>query len=225
MFFFLHSNLSTDNIISAQRWGLKTGMENYIFGLKLAQDLKNGRHTHTKNSQEYPPSPRGMKTTQINPGFQGKQRMFYCTLVKNSKEEDPYREARRFISEDTKHNCCNVGRDNSVQRWQLPRGRSKVLLKKAAMVDSGTTFYYWMMTSWALRNFLVNSLNQNNNYCTWSWQTIYFSIFLCNFHSSAAIDQLIDFIIVGRRVTIQIRRFCATLNLRYLNMIYFMSTR
>ena len=65
-----------------------------------------------------------------------------CTLVKNSKEEDPYREARRFISEDTKHNCCNVGRDNSVQRWQLPRGRSKVLLKKAAMVDSGTTFYY-----------------------------------------------------------------------------------
>ncbi|CAH3137393.1 unnamed protein product [Porites lobata] len=60
-----------------------------------------------------------------------------CTLVKNSKEEDPYREARRFISEDTKHNCCNVGRDNSVQRWQLPRGRSKVLLKKAAMADSG----------------------------------------------------------------------------------------
>ena len=65
-----------------------------------------------------------------------------CTLVKNSKEEDPYREARRFISEDTKHNWCNVGRDNSVQQWQLPRGQSKVLLKKAAMVDSGTTFYY-----------------------------------------------------------------------------------
>ena len=65
-----------------------------------------------------------------------------CTLVKNSKEEGPYREARRFISEDTKHNCCNVGRDNSVQRWQLPRGRSKVLLKKVAMADSGTTFYY-----------------------------------------------------------------------------------
>ena len=65
-----------------------------------------------------------------------------CTLVKNSKEEDPYREARRFISEDTKPNCFNVGRDNSVQRGQLPRGRSKVLFKKAAMVDSGTTFYY-----------------------------------------------------------------------------------
>ena len=65
-----------------------------------------------------------------------------CTLVKNSKEEGPYREARRFISEDTKHNCCNVGRDNSVQRRQLPRGRSKVLLKKVAMADSGTTFYY-----------------------------------------------------------------------------------
>ena len=65
-----------------------------------------------------------------------------CTLVKNSKEEDPYREARRFISEDTKHNCCNVGRDNSVQQWHLPRGQSKVLLKKAAMVDSGTTFYH-----------------------------------------------------------------------------------
>ena len=65
-----------------------------------------------------------------------------CTLVKNSKEEDPYREARRFISEDTKRNCCNVGRDNSVQRWHLPRERFKVLLKKAAMGESGTTFYY-----------------------------------------------------------------------------------
>ena len=65
-----------------------------------------------------------------------------CTLVKNSKEEDPYREARRFISEDTKRNCCNVGRDNSVQRWHLPPERSKVFLRKATMGESGTTFYY-----------------------------------------------------------------------------------
>ena len=65
-----------------------------------------------------------------------------CTLVKNSTEDDPYREARHFISEDTKRNCCNVGRDNSVQRWHLPRERSKVFLRKAAMGESGTTFYY-----------------------------------------------------------------------------------
>ena len=62
-----------------------------------------------------------------------------CTLVKNSKEDDPYREARRFVSEDTKRNCCNVGKDNSVQG---PPGRSKVLLRKADKGGSGTTFYY-----------------------------------------------------------------------------------
>ena len=48
-----------------------------------------------------------------------------CTLVENSKEDDPYREA--------------VGRDNSVQG---PPGRSKVLLRKANKGESGTTFYY-----------------------------------------------------------------------------------
>ena len=56
-----------------------------------------------------------------------------CTLVKNSKEDDPYREARRFISEDTKRNCCNVGRGNSVQG---------PLTRKADKGESGTTFYY-----------------------------------------------------------------------------------
>ena len=56
-----------------------------------------------------------------------------CTLFKNSKEDDPYREARRFISEDTKRNCCNVGRDNSVQG---------PLTRKADKGESGTTFYY-----------------------------------------------------------------------------------
>ena len=56
-----------------------------------------------------------------------------CTLVINSKEDDPYREARRFISEDTKRNCCNVGRGNSVQG---------PLTRKADKGESGTTFYY-----------------------------------------------------------------------------------
>ena len=36
----------------------KTGVENYIFGLKLGQDLENWvALTPTKNSQEYPHPP------------------------------------------------------------------------------------------------------------------------------------------------------------------------
>ena len=49
-FFCLRSNLSNDNIISAQSPGLKTGVEDNIFGLKWAE---TGRHTPTKSYQEY----------------------------------------------------------------------------------------------------------------------------------------------------------------------------
>ena len=54
--------------------------------------------------------------------------------------EDPYRKARGFINENKKRNCCNVERDKSVQKWQLPQDKPEVLIRKVA--DSGTTLYY-----------------------------------------------------------------------------------
>ena len=68
-FFCFHSNPSNDNIISAQRPGVKT-VVNFrdlvekrvwkitFFGLKLGQELENWvALTPTKNSQEYPHPP------------------------------------------------------------------------------------------------------------------------------------------------------------------------
>ena len=54
--FCLRSNLSNDNIISAKRPGLKTGMENYIFfSLKLGKDLENrAAHPHHEFLGETP---------------------------------------------------------------------------------------------------------------------------------------------------------------------------
>ena len=43
-------------------------------------------------------------------------------------------------TKDQERNCCNVGRDKSVQKWHLPQEEQKVRIKKAA--DSGTTLYY-----------------------------------------------------------------------------------
>ena len=54
--------------------------------------------------------------------------------------EDPYHKAKKFINTDTERNCCNVGRDKSVQKWQLPKDKPKVHVKKAA--DSGTILFY-----------------------------------------------------------------------------------
>ena len=54
--------------------------------------------------------------------------------------EGPYQNAKKFIKEDTKRNCCNVGRDKSVQKWHLQKDKLKVHVKKAA--DSGTILFY-----------------------------------------------------------------------------------
>ena len=54
--------------------------------------------------------------------------------------EDPYQKARKYINKNKERNCCNVERDDSVQKWQLPQDKPKVLIRKAA--DSGTTLYY-----------------------------------------------------------------------------------
>ena len=52
-FFCLRSNLSNDNIISAQRPGLKTGVEDNNFF--VWNGVRTGRHTPTKSYQEYTP--------------------------------------------------------------------------------------------------------------------------------------------------------------------------
>ena len=39
-FFCLHSNLSNDNVISAKRPGLKTDVENYIFGSEIGSGFE-----------------------------------------------------------------------------------------------------------------------------------------------------------------------------------------
>ena len=58
----------------------------------------------------------------------------------NKGKTTSYEEARDFINKDQERNCCNVGRDKSVQKWHLPQEEQKVRIKKAA--DSGTTLYY-----------------------------------------------------------------------------------
>ena len=56
-FVCLRSNpVRNDNINSAERPGLKTGAENCIFWSEIGSRFgEPGRHTPTKNSQEYPP--------------------------------------------------------------------------------------------------------------------------------------------------------------------------
>ena len=73
----LHSNLSNDNIISAKRPGLKTGMDcrglvwkrvwkTTFFGLKSGQDLENqAAHPH----QEFPGVPPPTPGLYLNPLF------------------------------------------------------------------------------------------------------------------------------------------------------------
>ena len=75
-FFFLRSNLSNDDIIYAERPGLKTGMD--FKGLVWKREwkmtffwvriLRTGRHTPNKNSQEHPPPhpPPGLRQEQLN---------------------------------------------------------------------------------------------------------------------------------------------------------------
>ena len=55
-FFSLCSNPSEDNIISALRPSLKTGVENYIFWSEIRSGFREpgGGHTLTKDSKEYP---------------------------------------------------------------------------------------------------------------------------------------------------------------------------
>ena len=69
-FFCLRSNLSNDNIISAERPGLKTGMENYIFWSEIGSgfDEPGGLPPPPKNSQEYPPPRVKQPQRQINNG-------------------------------------------------------------------------------------------------------------------------------------------------------------
>ena len=50
--FCLRSNLSNDEIISADRPGLKTGMENDIFGAGIGSGFGEPGGDPTKNSQE-----------------------------------------------------------------------------------------------------------------------------------------------------------------------------
>ena len=55
-FFSLCSNPSEDNIISALRPSLKTGVENYILWSEIRSGFREpgGGHTLTKDSKEYP---------------------------------------------------------------------------------------------------------------------------------------------------------------------------
>ena len=56
IFFCLCSNSSKDNLISALRPNLKTGVENYIFWSEIRSGFREpGGHTPTKDSKEYPP--------------------------------------------------------------------------------------------------------------------------------------------------------------------------
>ena len=69
-----------------------------------------------------------------------KLRGYEPTNCVNKGKTTSYKEARDFINKDQERNCCNVGRDKSVQKWHLPQEDQKVRIKKAA--DSGTTLYY-----------------------------------------------------------------------------------
>lgn len=69
-----------------------------------------------------------------------KLRGYEPTNCVNKGKTTSYEEARDFINKDQERNCCNVGRDKSVQKWHLPQEEQKVRIKKAA--DSGTTLYY-----------------------------------------------------------------------------------
>ena len=69
-----------------------------------------------------------------------KLRGYEPTNCVNKGKTTSYKEARDFINKDQERNCCNVGRDKSVQKWHLPQEEQKVRIKKAA--DSGTTLYY-----------------------------------------------------------------------------------
>ena len=69
-----------------------------------------------------------------------KLRGYEPTNCVNKGKTISYEEARDFINKDQERNCCNVGRDKSVQKWHLPQEEQKVRIKKAA--DSGTTLYY-----------------------------------------------------------------------------------
>lgn len=54
--------------------------------------------------------------------------------------ERPYQNATKFINKDKERNCCNVGRDKSVQKWTLPQDKKEVCIRKVA--GSSTTLYY-----------------------------------------------------------------------------------
>ena len=68
-----------------------------------------------------------------------KLRGYKPTNCVNAGKTSSYEKARDFINENKERNCCNVERDKSVQEWQLPHDKQKVLIMKA---DSGTTLYY-----------------------------------------------------------------------------------
>ena len=56
-FFCLHSNLSNNNIISAKRPGLKTGLENFIVCSEIGSGLENrAAHPH-QEFRGVPPPP------------------------------------------------------------------------------------------------------------------------------------------------------------------------
>ena len=68
-----------------------------------------------------------------------KLRGYKPTNCVNEGKTSSYEKARNFINKNKERNCCNVERDKSVQEWQLPHDKQKVLIMKA---DSGTTLYY-----------------------------------------------------------------------------------
>ena len=69
-----------------------------------------------------------------------KLRGYKPTNCVNEGKTTSYEKAWDFINKDKERNCCNVGRDKSVQKWHLPQEEQKVLIEKVA--DSGTTLCY-----------------------------------------------------------------------------------
>ncbi|CAH3019056.1 unnamed protein product [Porites evermanni] len=60
-----------------------------------------------------------------------KLRGYKPTNCVNEGKTTSYEKARDFINKDKERNCCNVGRDKSVQKWHLPQEEQKVLIRKA----------------------------------------------------------------------------------------------
>ena len=74
-FFCLRSNLSNDNIISALRTGLKTGLENYIFWSEMGSGFKEPEGTPPPRVPRGTSPPRGGITCFFLTLFVGRGRL------------------------------------------------------------------------------------------------------------------------------------------------------